>query len=143
MRAAIAETLELKESKENAHSNTIWSVNFSPDGSKIVSGSLDQTIKVWDSGCLLHFAPVTTPIQIKACCAAIADTLELKASKENAHHSWVRSVDFSPDGSKIVSGSWDQTIKVWDSGFYLCSFSPSTKAIPFSLPMQRVYSELV
>jgi len=26
------------------------SVAFSPDGSTIVSGSLDQTIKVWDAG---------------------------------------------------------------------------------------------
>ena len=36
--------------KTNAHSNTIQSVAFSPDGTKIVSGSRDGTIKVWDSG---------------------------------------------------------------------------------------------
>ena len=34
----------------NAHSNYVMSVAFSPDGTKIVSGSLDKTIKVWDSG---------------------------------------------------------------------------------------------
>ena len=43
-------TLELKTEKANAHSGSIWSVDFSPDGSKIVSGSSDKTIKVWDSG---------------------------------------------------------------------------------------------
>ena len=36
--------------KTNAHSDTIQSVAFSPDGTKIVSGSHDGTIKVWDSG---------------------------------------------------------------------------------------------
>ncbi len=36
--------------KTNAHSNYITSVAFSPDGTKIVSGSDDKTIKVWDSG---------------------------------------------------------------------------------------------
>jgi WD40 repeat protein len=43
-------------------------------------------------------------------------SLELKAEKQSAHSSWVRSVAFSPDGSTIVSGSDDQTIKVWDAG---------------------------
>eukprot|EP00966_Prymnesium_polylepis_P057790 1338469-Prymnesium_polylepis.1 len=64
------------------------------DGKTIVSGSRDRTIKVWDSG-----------------------TLELKATKENAHSEPVTSVAFNPvDGKTIVSGSRDQTIKVWDSG---------------------------
>jgi WD40 repeat protein len=36
--------------KTNAHSREIMSVAFSPDGTKIVSGSGDKTIKVWDSG---------------------------------------------------------------------------------------------
>jgi WD40 repeat protein len=36
--------------KTNAHSNGVMAVAFSPDGTKIVSGSLDKTIKVWDSG---------------------------------------------------------------------------------------------
>ena len=43
-------SLELKAEKQSAHSLTINSVAFSPDGSTIVSGSADQTIKVWDAG---------------------------------------------------------------------------------------------
>ena len=40
----------LLSEKTEVHSGTIWSVAFSPDGTKIVSGSDDQTIKVWDLG---------------------------------------------------------------------------------------------
>ena len=43
-------------------------------------------------------------------------TLELKTSKENADPSVIGSVQFSPDGSKIVSGGFSGTIKVWDAG---------------------------
>ena len=42
--------------------------------------------------------------------------MELKAEKQSAHSSLVTSVAFSPDGKAIVSGSPDQTIKVWDAG---------------------------
>ena len=48
--------------------------------------------------------------------ACLADKLELLSEKTNAHSDYVRSVAFSPDGTKIVSGSDDKTIKVWDSG---------------------------
>ena len=48
--------------------------------------------------------------------ACFSGTLELKASKESAHNWSINSVAFSPDGKTIVSGSNDQTIKVWDAG---------------------------
>jgi WD40 repeat protein len=48
--ACLAGKLELLSEKMNSHSDWIWSVAFSPDGTKIVSGSADKTIKVWDSG---------------------------------------------------------------------------------------------
>ena len=46
----------------------------------------------------------------------MAASLELKAEKQSAHSDHVRSVAFSPDGKTIVSGSDDQTLKVWDAG---------------------------
>jgi WD40 repeat protein len=48
--ACLAGKLGLLSEKTNAHSDRITSVAFSPDGTKIVSGSADKTIKVWDFG---------------------------------------------------------------------------------------------
>jgi len=113
--ACLTDALGLLSEKTNAHSDTIWSVAFSPDGTKIVSGSRDKTIKVWDSGALL---PSKLPLLGPNSCllACLADKLELLSEKTNAHSDWIRSVAFSPDGTKMVSGSDDKTIKVWDSG---------------------------
>jgi len=56
--------------------------------------------------------------------ACLAGNLELLSEKTSAHSDWIQSVAFSPDGTMIVSGSDDQTIKVWDSGAPEPSKSP-------------------
>jgi len=66
-------------------------VAFSPDGRRIVTGSWDDTAKVWDA-------------------ASGKVLLTLKG-----HIDWVRSVAFSPDGRRIATGSDDRTAKVWDA----------------------------
>ncbi|KAF8965913.1 quinon protein alcohol dehydrogenase-like superfamily [Flammula alnicola] len=68
------------------------SVAFSPDGTRIVSGSKDQTVRVWD--------------------ARTGDTV---AGSFKGHTRSVNSVAFSPDGTRIVAGCQDRTIRVWDA----------------------------
>ena len=51
--------------------------------------------------------------------------MELLSEKTDAHSALIRSVAFSPDGTKIVSGSDNRTIKVWDSGAREPSNRPS------------------
>ena len=75
------------------HDGPIFSVAFSPDGSKIISGSEDETIRVWDASTGIEMLP---PLR--------------------GHDDSINSVAFSPDGSKIISGSRDSTIRVWDAG---------------------------
>jgi WD40 repeat protein/serine/threonine protein kinase len=73
------------------HTATVWSVGFSPDGKRLVSGSSDNTLKVWDA-------------------QTGQQTLTLRG-----HTSAVLSVAFSPDGKRLLSGSADKTLKVWDA----------------------------
>ena len=46
----------------------------------------------------------------------LAMLINFAAEKTSAHSQLISSVAFSPDGTKIVSGSFDKTIKVWDFG---------------------------
>jgi len=50
VRRMIATLINRVAEKASAHSGSVLSVAFSPDGTKIVSGSEDGTIKAWSSG---------------------------------------------------------------------------------------------
>jgi WD40 repeat protein len=71
----------------------------------------------------LKIAPPWPKLTLLAC---LAGKLELLSEKTNAHSGPVYSVAFSPDGTKIVSGSHDKTIKVWDSGAPRAQNRPSS-----------------
>ena len=99
--------------KQSAHSHRVTSVAFSPNGGRIVSGSRDETLKVWDAGV---GAPNSAPVPKLSVPTLATASLELNAEKQSAHIGDVISVAFSPDGKTIVSGSYNRTLKVWDAG---------------------------
>jgi WD40 repeat protein len=83
---------------------------FSPDGSRIVTASKDNTARVWDA------ATGETIAVLSGHEAAIVRLLPdfVKAMKPDRTTS-VTSAAFSPDGSRIVTASNDETARVWDA----------------------------
>ena len=71
------------------HTSVVKSVAFSPDGSRLASGS-GKIVQIWNTA-----------------------TGELEDELEG-HTSSVESVVFSHNGRSIVSGAWDDTIRIWN-----------------------------
>ena len=60
------------------------------------------------------------------------------SEKTDAHSRGINSVAFSPDGTKIVSGSADETIKVWDADSF--NLLDSRAGVAFSKEAEGVVS---
>lgn len=85
-------SLSLKTVIESAHSNSVFSIAFSPDGKKLISGGRDALLKVWD--CTQNFECI---------------------SNEPAHWYTINTIAFHPQGHLFATGSRDKTIKIWDA----------------------------
>src|SRR6476661_6559606 len=72
------------------HTHLVNAVAVTTDGKRVISGSADKTIKVWD---------LTTG----------KEQFTLKG-----HTYWVNAVAVTADGRHVISGSKDNTLKVWD-----------------------------
>ncbi len=117
-RDSIARIWSLTENKGllatlQGHRKAVLSAVFSPDGTKVVTGSEDYLARVWDlEGRLL---------------------MELKGHKE-----CIVALAFSSDGMKILTGSEDHTARLWN---YLPveDFLKTNLVDPLSEEQKRVF----
>ncbi|MEO0841030.1 MAG: NB-ARC domain-containing protein [Cyanobacteria bacterium J06643_5] len=72
------------------HDDNIWSIDFNHDGTKIVSGSSDRTVKIWNS----HTGQCLKTL--------------------SGHSRPVLSVGFSHDGNTVASCGGHSIIKLWN-----------------------------
>ena len=112
----------------SGHEGGINTVAVTPDGQFAISGSDDNTLKVWS-----------------------LDTGE-EVTTLKGHTDWVRSVAVTPDGQFAISGSYDNTLKVWslstghevacfvaEQPLYACAVSRDGKTIVAAGQSGRVH----
>jgi WD40 repeat protein len=114
------------------HGSIVYSVAFSPDGCRALSGGRDHNLKLWDVGTGRCVRTLKGHSSIVTSVAFSPDgNLALSGSQDNSvklwdvttgdclrtfngHTSWVTSVLFSPDGKLGLSGCADCSVKVWE-----------------------------
>ena len=110
----------------------IWSLAFSSDGSKLASGSMDKTIRLWDVENRKHIARFSgheswiTALALSSDGSILAsgdaknriilwDTKSKEKSVElEGHTSGISALTFSPDGTIVASASYDGFIRFWN-----------------------------
>jgi WD40 repeat protein len=85
------DSLRERAPMSNAHSGLVSSIEFSPGGEMMATGSFDGSVRLWD----WRAGTVTAVLR--------------------GHQGWIGAVAFSPDGRRIVTGGQDGTVKFWST----------------------------
>ncbi|HEX5271152.1 MAG TPA: sugar-binding protein, partial [Gemmataceae bacterium] len=83
------------------HGSIVYGVAFNPSGTRLAAACADNTIRLWDVG-----------VASRACGQEAPDA---EVAELRGHDAYVHAVDWSPDGTRLISASGDGTVRVWDS----------------------------
>ncbi len=87
------------------HEGPVYAASFSPDAKRIATAGYDQTIRLWQPD------NVTT-LDVEARVAGTSGSSD--AVTMRGHTGAVRSIDFDPTGATLLSGSHDNTLRLWN-----------------------------
>lgn len=125
------------------HTDIVGPVAFSPDGSMLVSGSADRTVRFWSTAERIDrseplpghteavYSVAYSPDGRLLASASFDGTIGLwdtasggLVRRLTGHTGWVRCVAFTPDGTSLLSSGDDHTVRLWDvaSGLSLRTF---------------------
>ncbi len=138
----------------SGHTGPVLSASFSPDGKRILTGSLDDTIRIWDvkTGRQLSSMEANDSISVsfspdgrqilaggnKTAVIRDAGTGEVVKTLKG-HLDSISSSSFSPDGTLVITGSLDKTAKIWDvkTGREILSLKTREKTVVCFSPCGR------
>ena len=115
-----------------AHAEVVYGVTFSPDGQQILTSGRDNKIRVWNPanaqqireiggfGGEVYRVVVSPDGRIFSCSSdkqarehKLADGAAVRAFA--GHNDWVYSVAFHPASKRVVTGSWDGELRIWNA----------------------------
>ncbi|KAG8724765.1 hypothetical protein FRC09_014601 [Ceratobasidium sp. 395] len=106
------------------HGGPVCSISCSPDGRLLASGSngSDCTVRIWNAASGLpvggplegHFLYVASASSDSSIRIWSVETREMHGEPLIGHKSAVAGIAFTSDGNCLVSGSGDDTVKIWD-----------------------------
>ena len=115
------------------HTAAVSACEFSKKGRILFTASLDGSVRAWDMIRYRNFRTFTAPTRLsfsslaidpsgEVVCAGSIDSFEVYIwsvqtgqllDQLSGHEGPVSSLAFAPNGSALVSGSWDHTIRIW------------------------------
>lgn len=89
------------------HPHVVSSVAFSRDGAQVATASYDQTIKLWDAATGEELRTLDGEVHVES-------PTGQPVTFYHGHRHFIESLAYGPRSESIVTGSWDNTLKVWD-----------------------------